>query len=72
MAITVKAVTVGTVGVAPVATAAEAGAGTLIIGHFSGRYKDISVLVDEARSVFPRTLAALDGKTYEVQHINDL
>jgi len=53
-------------------TAAAAGAGTLIIGHFSARYKDISVLVDEARSVFPRTLAALDGKTYEVEHINDL
>lgn len=52
-------------------TARAAGAGTLIIGHFSARYKDISVLVDEARSLFPRTLPALDGKSYEVEHIDD-
>jgi ribonuclease Z len=47
-------------------TALEAEAGALIIGHFSARYKDISILVEEARSVFPMTVAAQDGKTYEV------
>ena len=50
--------------------AAKAGAGTLLIGHFSARYKDISSLVEEARSVFPRTSAAIDGMSYEVGNIN--
>ena len=47
-------------------TAMEAGAGTLLIGHFSARYKDISLLLNEARSIFPRTLAAIDGTSYDV------
>lgn len=51
-------------------TAYEAGAGVLIIGHFSSRYKDVSHLVDEARSIFPGTIAAIDGTTYEVGNIN--
>jgi ribonuclease Z len=38
----------------------------LIIGHFSARYKNVKILLDEARSVFPETLAAEDGVTYEV------
>lgn len=51
-------------------TARAAGVGTLIIGHFSARYKDVSVLVDEAKSLFPRTLPAIDGKSYELEHID--
>lgn len=47
-------------------TAADANAGTLIIGHFSSRYKDINTLIDEAKSIFPETYAAIDGKTYEI------
>ncbi len=50
-------------------TASEAGAGALIIGHFSARYKDIDPLVDEARSVFPATLPAIDGRTYDAGNI---
>jgi ribonuclease Z len=46
-------------------TASEAGVGTLLIGHFSARYKDISQLVDEARSLFPVTFPAIDGHTYD-------
>jgi len=46
-------------------TAIEAGAWTLIIGHFSARYKDTSALVEEARSVFPRCFPATDGHTYD-------
>lgn len=38
----------------------------LLIGHFSLRYKDPSVLVEEARTVFPRTEEAIEGKTYEI------
>lgn len=51
-------------------TARTAGVGTLIIGHFSARYKDVSVLVDEAKSLFPRTFPAIDGKSYELEHID--
>ena len=50
-------------------TARDAGAGTLIIGHFSARYRDVSVLVDEARTIFPNTVAAIDGKTFDVGNI---
>jgi len=51
--------------------ASSAGAGSLMIGHFSARYKDISPLVEEARQIFPLTFPALDGHTYEVgSHVN--
>ena len=52
-------------------TALEAGAGSLIIGHFSARYKNLSFLIDEARSIFPSTYAATDGKSFEVGEIAD-
>ncbi len=48
-------------------TALKAGAGTLMIGHFSARYKEISGLVDEARTVFPNTIPAIDGTTYDIR-----
>lgn len=38
----------------------------LIIGHFSTRYDDISPLLEEARSVFPNTVAAEDGLKLEL------
>jgi len=53
-------------------TALDAEVGSLIIGHFSARYKNISFLVEEARSLFPATFAAIDGKSYEVGEIADL
>ena len=52
-------------------TALDAHAGSLIIGHFSARYKEISFLVDEARTIFPQTFPAIDGKTYEIGKITD-
>jgi ribonuclease Z len=42
------------------------GARQLLIGHFSARYKDISVLINEAQSVFPNTIAVVDGMTIEI------
>jgi ribonuclease Z len=38
----------------------------LLIGHFSARYKTLNDLLDEARSVFPETELAIEGKTFEV------
>ncbi|RYY33332.1 MAG: ribonuclease Z [Sphingobacteriaceae bacterium] len=36
----------------------------LLIGHFSARYKSLAELLDEARSVFPATDLAIEGKTF--------
>jgi len=52
-------------------TALDAGAGSLIIGHFSSRYKDSSILVEEAKEIFPGTFAAIDGKSYLVGEMNN-
>lgn len=46
--------------------ALKAHAGKLIIGHFSARYDDVNPLLEEARQVFPQTIAAEDGMTVDV------
>lgn len=46
--------------------AKECGAKMLVLTHFSARYKTVSQLVREARSIFPNTLAARDGLRIEV------
>lgn len=46
--------------------AREAGAGKLMLGHFSARYKDISGLLEEARGVFDNTIAAEDNLRIEL------
>jgi ribonuclease Z len=51
-------------------TAQDARADSLIIGHFSARYKDIEPLVAEARTIFPQTYPAIDGRTYEVGNLS--
>jgi ribonuclease Z len=43
-----------------------AGAGQLLIGHYSARYKDEQEVQAEARETFPGTQAAVDGKWYEI------
>ena len=40
----------------------------LIIGHFSSRYKNMSSLVNEAKSVFPNVFEANDGDVYEINN----
>lgn len=46
--------------------AARAGAGKLVIGHFSSRYPDINVLLEEARRVFPETYLAQEGMIFDI------
>ena len=46
--------------------ALAAGAGKLVIGHFSARYKDVSNLLNEARNIFPNTDAAEDGAVFTI------
>lgn len=44
-----------------------ANAKKLLIGHFSGRYKTIDVLLAEARSIFPETYAVSDNEVYNIE-----
>lgn len=48
------------------AIAQKANAGQLIIGHYSARYKDLDVLLKEAKQVFENTVLAIEGETYKV------
>ena len=47
-------------------TAADAGAGQLILGHFSARYKDLEPMLAQAREVFPNTLLAEEQHKYVI------
>lgn len=44
-----------------------AGVGRLLIGHFSSRYKDLSLLLNEARAMFPATDIAREGETFLIE-----
>ena len=44
-----------------------AGVGRLLIGHFSSRYKDLSLLLNEARATFPATDIAREGETFLIE-----
>ena len=44
-----------------------ANAGHLLIGHFSSRYKDLQILLDECRELFPATDIAEEGKTFLIE-----
>lgn len=44
----------------------KADVGKLLIGHFSARYKNINPILEEAKSIFPKTYAINDGDLYEV------
>lgn len=47
--------------------AKDAQAGQLIIGHYSQRYEDESILLDEARAIFPNTLLTNEGMVFDVK-----
>jgi ribonuclease Z len=46
--------------------AKKVGAKKLLIGHFSARYRDLSPLLIEARSVFPESYLANEGETFVI------
>ncbi len=46
--------------------AVAAGAKRLLLGHFSSRYKDLTLLENEARTIFPTTDIAVEGCKYSV------
>lgn len=46
--------------------AKNAAVGTLILGHYSGRYDDLNAFKAEAAEIFPNTELAEDGKQIEI------
>jgi len=46
--------------------ARDAGAGRLLLGHFSARYRSPETLEEEARQIFPATEAAREGQSYDI------
>lgn len=47
--------------------ALKANAKKLIIGHYSARYKDLKKILAEAKSIFPDTILADDGKMINIE-----
>ena len=45
--------------------AKDAGAGRLVIGHYSSRITDFDALLQECRDIFPDTVAGQDGEVLE-------
>ena len=43
-----------------------AGAKRLLIGHFSSRYKDLELLLQESQEIFPNTFIAEEGITFTI------
>ncbi|HBG23794.1 MAG: hypothetical protein A2X17_03055 [Bacteroidetes bacterium GWF2_41_61] len=46
--------------------AKDAGAGRLLIGHFSSRYKDQNILLEQAREIFPQSAVADPGVEFAI------
>lgn len=47
--------------------AKEAGVKKLIMGHFSTRYKNLDLLLNEARMVFPESYLAEEGQSWKIE-----
>ena len=46
--------------------AKKAGAGKLLLGHYSARYKELDDFLKEAKSVFPNTIIAEEGEDIQI------
>lgn len=46
--------------------AKQVGARKLLMGHYSARYKDLSVLIDESKSEFSNSELSFEGKWYKI------
>jgi ribonuclease Z len=44
----------------------DAGVGKLLLGHYSSRYEDEKVLLDEAREVFPNAFLTDEQDVFDV------
>lgn len=48
--------------------ARSASVGTLILGHYSSRYPEVDVFEEEAKTVFPNSVAGRDGQRFSVPY----
>lgn len=48
--------------------AKEANVGKLILGHFSARYRELDVILEEAKTVFDNTELAIEGTKFEISN----
>jgi len=46
--------------------AKQANAKNLLLGHFSSRYKEVDVFLNEAKEIFPNTMLSEEGKSYNI------
>ncbi len=46
--------------------ARDAGVGSLLLGHFSSRYKDLGPILAEARELFPEVALGAEGRSYPI------
>ena len=46
--------------------AKEAQVGRLVLGHFSARYRELDIILEEAKAVFPHSALAIEGTKFEV------
>ncbi|MBR5703754.1 MAG: ribonuclease Z [Bacteroidales bacterium] len=53
------------------ACAKEAGAGRLVIGHYSSRVNDIATLAEECKGIFPESYTVNDGDVFEIPYIRE-
>ena len=51
--------------------ALKSGAGRLLIGHFSSRYKSYDAFEKEAQEIFPMTTAVNDGDVFSVSRVRE-
>ncbi|MFC2710631.1 ribonuclease Z [Hoylesella oralis] len=49
------------------AVARDAGVGKLLLGHYSARYEDENVLLDEAKAIFPQSYLSEEGMIFDVK-----
>ncbi|HUH72951.1 MAG TPA: ribonuclease Z [Chitinophagales bacterium] len=50
--------------------ALEAQVGELIIGHFSSKYADLSILLDECKTIFKPSSLAIEGEVFKVKKLH--
>ncbi|MGY8910411.1 MAG: ribonuclease Z, partial [Flavobacteriales bacterium] len=47
--------------------AKDANVGQLVVGHYSGRYKNIDLFKEEAQEIFENSELAIPGKVFTIQ-----
>jgi len=47
--------------------AKKSNVGKLIIGHFSARYKELDIFLEQTKQTFPNSVLAIEGNTIEVE-----